>query len=185
MTRNQRIFADEYLRNGRNATKAYKKAYPRIKKDDVAAACGAKLLREDAIAKYIDKVLSDLHDGTIADAKEIMQFYTAIMRGELPDRKVVEKKDGGIEVIEVPVKMSERSSAAERLSRMLGIDRWIDSEKYEHIDKERLRIEQARLDMEIARAKAEEEAEGDGITILDDIYEYTGEYIADDSAGVL
>ena len=86
MTRNQRIFADEYLRNGRNATKAYKKAYPRIKKDDVAAACAAKLLKDDVIGKYIDKVLSDLHDGTIADAPA---EYVAMVR-EFMTREVTE-----------------------------------------------------------------------------------------------
>ena len=44
MTDKQRKFCDEYLIDC-NATRAYRKAYPNVKKDSSAAVCAAKLLR--------------------------------------------------------------------------------------------------------------------------------------------
>ena len=40
MTEKQKIFADEYLID-LNATRAYRKAYPSVKKDETAAAAAA------------------------------------------------------------------------------------------------------------------------------------------------
>lgn len=44
MTEKQRIFADEYLID-LNATRAYRVAYPSVKKDETAAAAAARMLR--------------------------------------------------------------------------------------------------------------------------------------------
>ena len=43
LTEKQKIFCDEYLVD-LNATRAYKAAYPKVKKDTVAAASAARLL---------------------------------------------------------------------------------------------------------------------------------------------
>ena len=44
MTEKQKIFADEYLID-LNATRAYRVAYPSVKKDETAAAAAARMLR--------------------------------------------------------------------------------------------------------------------------------------------
>ena len=44
MTEKQKIFADEYLID-LNATRAYKVAYPAVKKDETAMANGSRMLR--------------------------------------------------------------------------------------------------------------------------------------------
>ena len=44
MTEKQKIFADEYLID-LNATRAYRVAYPNVKKDDTAAAAAARMIR--------------------------------------------------------------------------------------------------------------------------------------------
>ena len=44
MTEKQKIFADEYLID-LNATRAYKVAYPKVKKDKTAAQAGSRMLR--------------------------------------------------------------------------------------------------------------------------------------------
>lgn len=54
LTENQKRFVDEYLID-LNATRAYKVAYPKVKKDNVAAANGARMLRNDKVAEYIEK----------------------------------------------------------------------------------------------------------------------------------
>ena len=54
MTEKQKIFADEYLID-LNATRAYKVAYPRVKKDETAAQAGSRMLRNVKVAAYIEK----------------------------------------------------------------------------------------------------------------------------------
>lgn len=58
MTKNQKIFVDEYLVD-LNATRAYKKAYPNIKSDETAAVNGSKLLRNTKVAAEIEKRMKD------------------------------------------------------------------------------------------------------------------------------
>ena len=81
MTDKQRKFADEYLVDC-NATRAYKAAYPRVKNDDVAATNGGRLLRNAEIKTYIEKKLEEISSAKIADAKEVMEYLTSVMRGD-------------------------------------------------------------------------------------------------------
>ena len=52
LTPKQKRFADEYLVD-LNATRAYKAAYPSVKKDSVAAQSGSRLLRNAKVQEYI------------------------------------------------------------------------------------------------------------------------------------
>lgn len=54
MTDRQRKFADEYLIDG-NGTRAYKAAYPNVKKDSTASVCASQLLRKPNVKAYIDE----------------------------------------------------------------------------------------------------------------------------------
>ena len=56
MTDRQRRFADEYLIDC-NATRAYKAAYPSVKKDEAARVNASRLLSNANIRAYIDKQL--------------------------------------------------------------------------------------------------------------------------------
>ena len=60
LTDKQKIFCNEYLATpDLNVTVAYKKAYPRVKNDDVAAAAGSRLLRNVKVAEYIKKRMKE------------------------------------------------------------------------------------------------------------------------------
>ena len=54
MTPSQKRFADEWLKD-QNGSRAYKAAYPAVKKDVTAAAAATRLLKNVNIAAYIDK----------------------------------------------------------------------------------------------------------------------------------
>ncbi|HBI2030345.1 TPA: terminase small subunit, partial [Enterococcus faecalis] len=71
MTEKQQIFADEYLKD-LNGTRAYKVAYPNVKKDSVAAANATRLLRNAKVKTYIDKQLEKMHNERTADAQEVL-----------------------------------------------------------------------------------------------------------------
>ena len=84
LTDKQRKFCDEYLIDC-NATRAYKAAYSNVKKDSSAAVCAAKLLRIAKVQEYINQQLDKISSEKTADAKEVMEYLTSVMRGEVPD----------------------------------------------------------------------------------------------------
>lgn len=55
LTLKQRAFADEYIANGGNGTKAYFVAYPSTKKEITARSNASKLLTNTNILKYIEE----------------------------------------------------------------------------------------------------------------------------------
>lgn len=54
LTEKQKIFVNEYLVD-LNATRAYKVAYPNVKKDDTAAVNGNRLLRNAKVKEYLNE----------------------------------------------------------------------------------------------------------------------------------
>lgn len=88
MTEKQKMFADEYLID-LNATRAYKVAYPTVKKDGAARSNASRLLTNADIKSYIDERLAEIHDEKTADAKEVMEYLTAVMRGESASEEIV------------------------------------------------------------------------------------------------
>lgn len=126
MTDRQQMFADEYLIDF-NATRAYKAAYPNVKKDSVASVNASKLLRNAKVKTYIDEQLEKLHNEKTADAKEVMEYLTSVMRGESEAEIVVVEGvgDGASEarrMIKAPDE-KEKLKAAELLGKRYGLFR--------------------------------------------------------------
>ena len=82
LTPKQKAFADEYLICG-NATEAAKKAGY---KERAAYAMGAENLKKHQISAYIAERQKQIEDSRIADVKEVMKFYSAVLRGEVKDQ---------------------------------------------------------------------------------------------------
>ena len=53
LTQKQALFVSEYLKNGGNATQAYKSAGYKTKDDDSAAVQASRLLRNDKVSRAI------------------------------------------------------------------------------------------------------------------------------------
>ena len=94
MTEKQKKFADEYLID-LNATRAYRVAYPAVKRDETAAQSGSRLLRNVNVSAYIAEQLEKLHDERTADAKEVLEYLTSVLRGESSAEVVVVEGIGG------------------------------------------------------------------------------------------
>ena len=124
MTDKQKIFADEYLID-LNATRAYKAAYPREKKDNVAATNGGRMLRNAEVKKYIDEQLEKMHNEKTADAQEVLEYLTAVLRGESSAEEIVVEGcgDGHSEakIMEKGPSEKERLKAAELLGKRFGL----------------------------------------------------------------
>lgn len=86
LNENQRQWLNEFLTNGRNATRAYKKVYS-PKNDKVASVRAVQLKKNKLIAEYLALYEKIDHKEAIATREERMQFLTKVMRGKL-DTKV-------------------------------------------------------------------------------------------------
>lgn len=112
MTDKQRIFADEYLKD-LNGTRAYKVAYPNVKKDTTAATNAGRLLRYAEVKAYIDEQLEIMHNERTADAQEILEYLTSVMRGK--ETETIATSKGLYDGVEVGAK--DRLKAAELLGK--------------------------------------------------------------------
>lgn len=142
MTEKQKIFADEYLLD-LNATRAYLVAYPSVKKEQTAAAAGARMLRNVKVAAYIaermeerqkrtevtqDMVVQELAYSAFARATDYVEIVNGAVRikntsdmSEDQVRAIAGIKEGanGIEI-----KLNDKEKALELLGRHLGM--WND-----------------------------------------------------------
>ena len=82
LTPKQKAFADYYIECG-NATKAAKRAGYSEK---TAYAIGNENLNKLEISEYISARMEEQTKKRVADANEVIEFYTAVMRGEVKDQ---------------------------------------------------------------------------------------------------
>lgn len=124
MTDRQQKFADEYLIDC-NATRAYKAAYPKITKDQTAAAAGARLLKNVKVAAYIEEKLAEISSKKTAEATEVIEYLTSVLRGQSEASVVVVEGYGDgcseAKIIKKPPDEKERLKAAELLGKRYGL----------------------------------------------------------------
>lgn len=124
MTEKQKRFCDEYIIDC-NAARAYKAAYPRVKSDDVARANSSRLLTNANVKEYIDERLSEIRSEKTADAQEVMEYLTSVLRGESQSEIVVVEGKGegcsSAKKVQKAPDEKERLKAAELLGKRFGI----------------------------------------------------------------
>lgn len=120
MTRNQRIFCDEYLID-LNATRAYKAAYKNVTKDETAAVNGSRLLRNAKVKAYIDKKMEEMSKESIADAEEVLKYLTSVLRGEEREQTLMGLGGGEQKVTEIDVSAKDRIKAAELIGKRYSL----------------------------------------------------------------
>ena len=82
MTPKQKKFCEYYIQSG-NATDAARKAGYSLK---TAEAIGLENLGKPGIKAYIAELVDDQDKKRVADAAEVLEFYSAVMRGEVKDQ---------------------------------------------------------------------------------------------------
>lgn len=124
MTEKQRKFADEYLIDC-NGTRAYKAAYPNVKKDSTAAAAATRMLKNVKVAAYVEEKLAEISSHKTADAQEVMEYLTSVLRGESEAEVVVVEGygEGCSEAKRIKKNPDERErlKAAELLGKRFGL----------------------------------------------------------------
>jgi phage terminase small subunit len=129
-TEKQRRFADEYVRTG-NISSSYKFAYPSVKKDSAARASGSRLLTKANVKSYIDERLEELKKESIAEQDEILQFLTAVMRGEHTEQIPVGVGEGAQQLEDKDTYLKDRVKAAELLGKRYVM--WTEKQQVENI----------------------------------------------------
>ena len=124
MTEKQKRFCDEYLIDC-NATRAYKAVYQNVKSDETAKSAASRLLTNVNVKKYIDDRMEELHNEKTADAQEVIEYLTSVLRGESTAQEIVVEGigDGCSEArtMEKSPSEKERLKAAELLGKRYSL----------------------------------------------------------------
>lgn len=112
LTHKQRLFADEYLKCGNAAEAALKAGYSKR----TARSIGCENLTKPYVKKYIAEQRKKIESHKIADAKEVMEFYSAVLRGEKKETVVI-ATPAGMETTTKEADLKTRISAAKELMK--------------------------------------------------------------------
>lgn len=141
LTPKQKKFADEYIKTG-NATKAALQAGYSKK---TAYSIGNENLKKPEIKTYIDLKLKSIESAKIADATEVLQYLTSVVRGDAKETIVVGTPTGAEKVERPPDSKTRISAAKELLKRYPGSDKLTDAQ-----------VRKIEAEADIAEAKATE-----------------------------
>lgn len=121
LTVKQRRFIDYYIQSG-NASEAARKAGYSPK---TAYSMGVENLRKPQVQSAIQTRLAELDSERTADTKEILEYLTAVMRGDAEEEVVVNVGTGKgysqAQKIKAQVSAKERIKAAELLAKVHGM----------------------------------------------------------------
>ena len=133
LTVKQRRFVDAYIETG-NAAEAARRAGYKSRNADVM---GRENLRKHTVRKVLEARLKEIEDKRIAKAREVMEFLTSSMRGEIKEEAVVVEGVGdgcsAARIIEKQIGANDRIKAAVQLAKRYGLDRPEDADGEAHI----------------------------------------------------
>lgn len=119
MNARQKRFCDEYLIDC-NATQAAIRAGYSPK---TAKSIGQENLTKPDLKAYIDEQLERLHNEKTADAQEVLEYLTAVMRGQHTEQTLQLVGDGVQTITDIDVSARERLKAAELIGKRYGMFR--------------------------------------------------------------
>lgn len=117
MNARQKRFCDEYLIDC-NATQAAIRAGYSPK---TAKVTGAKMLTNANLKAYIDEQLERIHNEKTADAQEVLEYLTAVMRGQHTEQTLQLIGNGVQKIADIDVSAKERLKAAELIGKRYGM----------------------------------------------------------------
>lgn len=117
MTAKQKKFCDEYLIDC-NATQAAIRAGYSQK---TAKQIGQENLTKLDLKTYIDERLEKIRNDKTADAQEVLEYLTAVMRGEQTEQTLKLIGEGAQQITDIDVSAKERLKAAELIGKRYGM----------------------------------------------------------------
>ena len=108
MTEKQKRFCDFYIKEA-----AIRAGYS----EKTAKQIGQENLTKPDLRAYIDERLAELKNERTADAQEVLEYLTAVMRGEYKEATLIGVGEGAQAVVDIDVGAKDRLKAAELLGK--------------------------------------------------------------------
>ena len=119
LTPRQENFAQVFVKTG-NASEAYRQSYSwKNLKSTTINRNASGILANDKVLTRIRELNAEIESKSIADAKEIQQLLTKLLRGEEVE-EVPMMGENGIEIAKKVVTPKDRIKAGETLAKMRG-----------------------------------------------------------------
>ncbi len=115
LTLKREKFCQHYIETG-DATKSYELAGYNFKNRNVARVEACKLLANPNISARIQELMEQVRSKNIASAEEVLEYLTAVMRGEMKE-EVVSIYDGITSRATKEVDARDKNKAAELLGK--------------------------------------------------------------------
>lgn len=113
----QKRFSEEYLVDLNATQAAIRAGYS----EKTAYSMGQRLLKNVEVRSYIDARLEEIRSERTADAQEVLEYLTSVMRGEHKDEVLRFVGDGVQAPIDISVSARDRMKAAELIGKRYGM----------------------------------------------------------------
>lgn len=113
LTAKQQRFCDEYLIDLNATQAAIRTGYS----EKTAYSQGQRMLKNVEVKAYIEAELERIHNEKTADAKEVMEYLTAVMRGKHTEQVPIFIGEGIQKITDIDVSAKDRLKAAELLGK--------------------------------------------------------------------
>ncbi|MBL1228754.1 terminase small subunit [Enterococcus sp. BWB1-3] len=113
LTEKQQRFCDFYIISGNAKQAAVEAGYS----PKTAYSIGNENLNKPDLKTYIAEQLEKMHNKRTADGQEVLEYLTAVMRGEQTEQTLVGLGEGAQGVTEIEVGAKDRLKAAELLGK--------------------------------------------------------------------
>lgn len=117
MTAKQKRFCQEYLIDLNATQAAIRAGYSEKTAKDI----GCENLAKPNIKKYIDEQLKQIKTEKIADAQEVLEYLTSVMRGEQKEQVALLTGEGVQKLVQKDISAKDRLKAAELIGKRYGL----------------------------------------------------------------
>lgn len=117
MTERQKRFCEEYLIDCNGTQAAIRAGYS----EKTATKIAAENLTKPDIREYIDEKLEEMSSQRTADAREVMEYLTSVMRGEHKEQVLRLVGNGTQRIDSMNVTEKDRLKAAELIGKRYGL----------------------------------------------------------------
>lgn len=117
MNARQKRFCDEYLIDCNAKQAAIRAGYS----PKTAYSIGNENLNKPELKAYIEQQLEEMHNAKTADAQEVLEYLTSVMRGECKEQTLKLIGEGVQTITDIDVAAKERLKAAELIGKRYGL----------------------------------------------------------------
>lgn len=117
MTAKQKRFCQEYLIDLNATQAAIRAGYS----EKTAYSMGQQLLKKLETKKYIEQQLKQIKTEKIADAQEVLEYLTSVMRGEQKEQVALLTGEGVQDLVQKDVSAKDRLKAAELIGKRYAL----------------------------------------------------------------